>query len=266
MTIHNEKHCINYLKNNMKLKAYPKVNLCLKIYKGLTSEIKHKIDSVLCIYRKIHDTISIKKSHELFVLYKDRGKNITISDCIVSKSLRYLESKYGIDVNYYIVINKRIPIGSGLGGGSADAAAVINYVLRQNAPIQLDLREIALELGSDIPFFLSHYQIARVKEFGQYVTPIYNWHPRLELTFTNIVCSTPKVYEALDGDKDYVSRVDVDRVIENHLYKQHLINVVYNDLTKYIIQNYRELQDVYKKYTNNSFLTGAGSTIVTIKE
>lgn len=248
----------------MKLKAYPKVNLCLKVYKGVT-EAKHKIDSVMFLYKKIHDDIYIKKSYDLCVFYKENGRLISLSNCLVSEALKYLQAKYEIDVNYYIVINKKIPYGGGLGGGSADAAAVINYVLSKNRPIQLDLKEIAIELGSDIPFFLSRYEIARVKGFGHYVTPIYNWKPKIELHHNKTICSTTKVFTTLEQDEDYVSRVDVDRIIKNHLYKQHLSNVVYNDLTKYIIQNYRELQGIYKKYSTNSFFTGAGSTIVTIK-
>ncbi|MCQ2956372.1 MAG: hypothetical protein MJ233_00410 [Mycoplasmoidaceae bacterium] len=60
--------------------------------------------------------------------------------------------------------------------------------------------------------------------------------------------------------------MNVDKIIESQLYKQHYKNVVYNDLTKYIIQSYKELQNVYSKYANKSFFTGAGSSIVTLKE
>lgn len=249
----------------MKLKAYAKVNLCLKVYKGVV-EAKHRIDSIMCLYKRLYDTIYIKKSSELFVLYKENGRDICLSDCIVAKSLKYLHTHFNIDINYKIKIIKRIPFGGGLGGGSSDAAAVINYVLSQNPGIQLDLKDIALELGSDIPFFLSRFEIARVGEYGHFVRPIYNWKPKFEVETNNVVCATTEAYEALEQDPDYVSKVNVDRIIENHLYKQHNINVVYNDLTKYIIQNHKELQAVYKKYTNKSFFTGAGSSIVTLKE
>ncbi|MCQ3915575.1 MAG: hypothetical protein MJ195_02360 [Mycoplasmoidaceae bacterium] len=74
------------------------------------------------------------------------------------------------------------------------------------------------------------------------------------------------MFASLENDPDYKSRVNVDHFVENHLYKQHLLNVVYNDLTKYIIENYKELQEVYKKYTNRSFFTGSGPTIVTLKD
>lgn len=249
----------------MKLKAYAKVNLCLKVYKGV-SDAKHRIDSVMCLYKKLYDKISIRKSNELFVLYKENGKDICLSDCIVAKSLKYLNTHFNIDINYKIKIVKRIPFGGGLGGGSSDAAAVINYVLSQNPGIQLDLKDIALELGSDIPFFLSQYEIARVGGYGETVAPIYNWRPSFYVDTNNIVCATTEAFTSLEEDDDYVSKVNVDRIIDNHLYKQHNINVVYNDLTKYIIQNHKELHNIYKKYGNKSFFTGAGSSIVTLKD
>lgn len=249
----------------MKIKAFAKVNLCLKVYKGLC-ETKHNIDSIMMIYKKIHDDIFIKKSNELYISYKEKNRDIYIPDCLVSKALNYLHCKYDFDMNYNIKIVKKIPFGSGLGGGSADAAAVINYVLQHNKPVQLDLKEIAIELGSDIPFFLSNLKLARVKHLGDYVTPIYNWKPKIELHFSPIACETNKIFELLEADQQYISKVNVDHIIQSHLYKQHYQNVVYNDLTKYIIQNYKELQDIYKSQPHKSFFTGSGSTIVTLKD
>ena len=77
----------------MKIKAPAKVNLCLKVYKGLY-ESKHKIDSIMVLYKKIHDVITIKKSNDMYICYEDNGKDISLPDCIVSKSLKYLQAKY----------------------------------------------------------------------------------------------------------------------------------------------------------------------------
>ena len=71
----------------MKIKAYPKVNLCLKVYKGLV-ETKHKIDSVMFLYKKIYDVIYIKKSFDLCVFYKENGIYDELSKHILATAKR----------------------------------------------------------------------------------------------------------------------------------------------------------------------------------
>lgn len=247
----------------MKIKAYAKVNLCLKIYKK-TEEEKHKLDSVLYLCKNIYDVISIKPSNKTSVSYFYKNHQIQVEDCLVTKTLKYLKEKYGLKQNYKIRIDKQIPIGAGLGGGSSDAASVINFVIK-NQEINLDLRDIAINLGSDIPFFLSQYQIARVKNYGEYVSPVFDWEPKIKLHINNIFVSTQKIFKLLDTDPLYKSTVDVDTIIKNNIYKQHL-NVVYNDLTKYIIQSDKQLENLYKEFSGYGWFTGAGSTIVTLED
>ncbi|MCQ2747822.1 MAG: hypothetical protein MJ223_00870 [Mycoplasmoidaceae bacterium] len=247
----------------MKLKAYPKINLCLKVYKGLSSG-KHKIDSIVFLYKKIHDTIHIKKANKLSVIYKEGKKYIELSDCLITRSLQYLNAKYGININYKINVIKRVPFGAGLGGGSSDAAAVINWIMKDYPQHELDLKQIAVELGSDIPFFLTNYQTARVKNLGEYVAPIHDLRLKVRLVISQTFCSTNSIFRALESDKDYVSQVDVNHILRKYLYKQHL-NVVYNDLTKYVIQNYSELKPIYEGIKGEKFFTGSGGTIVVIE-
>lgn len=247
----------------MKIKVYPKVNLCLKIYKN-KNESKHNLDSIFYLSNKVHDTIKIIASDKPEVIYKQHGRKIDIAEDIITKTLRYLNIKYKWDVNYKFIVTKRIPFGAGLGGGSADAGAVINFLHNKYRNTILDLLDIASKLGSDIPFFITGYKIARVRGIGEIVSPIYDWQPKIKLHFNGCYSSTVTIFKALDSDPTYQSRVDVDKIIRSHLYKQDL-NLVYNDLTKYIIQNNKKLQEEYRKYDSHSFFTGAGSTIVTLK-
>ena len=88
-------------------------------------------------------------------------------------------------------VDKQIPHGGGLGGGSADAAAVLRW-----AGID-DLRPSAAELGADVPFCLVGGR-ARVSGIGEVVEPL----PRRAATVTLVVpplhVSTPAVYRAWD--------------------------------------------------------------------
>ena len=90
----------------------------------------------------------------------------------------------------HVVLDKRIPSGAGLGGGSADAAAVLRWA----GSTDLDL---AASLGADVPFCLVGGR-ARVTGVGEEVAPL----PFEPLTFTLLTppvhCSTPAVYRAWD--------------------------------------------------------------------
>ena len=90
----------------------------------------------------------------------------------------------------HVRLTKRIPSGAGLGGGSADAAAVLRWA-------GVDDPELALQLGADVPFCLSGGR-ARVTGIGEEIEPL----PLVARTFTLAMppfgCSTPDVYRAWD--------------------------------------------------------------------
>jgi len=248
----------------MTINSYAKINLCLKVFKKENNESKHQIDSIFYLYKGLYDVINIQPSNALSITYLVNNQPIIIPDCLVTKTLNYLKEKYGWDINYKIIIDKHIPIGSGLGGASSNAAVVINYLLTQNEPTALHLKDIALNLGSDIPFFLTRYEVARVKRYGEYVTPLANINTQFELIDTKIQCSTNTVFRLLDEDSSYTSQVELDQVFNILINKQH-INVVYNDLTKYIIKSNIQLQEWLNKYPE-SWFSGSGGTLVRIKE
>lgn len=90
----------------------------------------------------------------------------------------------------HVTLTKRIPAGAGLGGGSADAAAVLRWA-------GVDDPAIAVQLGADVPFCVRGGR-ARVTGIGDGLEPL----PHLDRTFTVATppfgCSTPAVYRAWD--------------------------------------------------------------------
>ena len=91
----------------------------------------------------------------------------------------------------HVRLEKRIPSGAGLGGGSSDAAAVLRWAECSDV-------SLAATLGADVPFCLRGGR-ARVAGIGDALEPL----PPLALTFTLLVpplhCSTAEVYRAWDG-------------------------------------------------------------------
>ncbi len=90
----------------------------------------------------------------------------------------------------HVTLTKAIPAGAGLGGGSADAAAVLRWA-------GVDDLQVAAELGADVAFCVRGGR-ARVTGIGEVLEPL----PALDRTFTLVTppfgCSTPAVYRAWD--------------------------------------------------------------------
>jgi len=82
--------------------------------------------------------------------------------------------KAGGPLNFHIEIEKRIPVGGGLGGGSADAAALLR-ALNTLVPTPLDpasLAELAFSLGADVPYLLSRHALALGAGRGEKLFPL----------------------------------------------------------------------------------------------
>lgn len=83
---------------------------------------------------------------------------------LIVKALQLLQEHAGLRDQYHISVDKRVPAGAGLGGGSANAAAVLRMV---NKVANLDLAaaelaEVGLRIGADVPFFIhNHVGIGR---------------------------------------------------------------------------------------------------------
>ena len=80
-----------------------------------------------------------------------------------------------------IILKKNIPVGAGLGGGSADAAATLHVLnqLHQNPFSRKELQDLALNLGADVPFFIDP-EPSEVRGIGDVIRPL-NHYPLLPL-------------------------------------------------------------------------------------
>lgn len=137
-------------------KAYAKINLFLNVT-DCRDDGYHDIESVMHAV-DLHDIISMdtKDSDKPEIILSSNSPLLSSS----SSNLAYIAaekylSKYGINAQININLEKRIPIGAGLGGGSSDAAATLRALNKiYNAAKPGELLEIALSIGSDVPFCL----------------------------------------------------------------------------------------------------------------
>jgi 4-diphosphocytidyl-2C-methyl-D-erythritol kinase len=193
------------------LKSYSKFTIILKVNKLLPKETKHKIKGLFVLNKHLFDVIKIKKSNKLNIKYfNDKNKPIKIFDDKLKECLLYLNNKFKININYEIVITKYIPLRSGLGGSATNAGTLIKYLCSKNKINlkSLDLKYIALNFGSDIPFFLFEHQNAIVSNYGDKVKKIKLNDINYKLFLSKYSFTSQQIFKLLDSNKKYKSRVN----------------------------------------------------------
>jgi 4-diphosphocytidyl-2-C-methyl-D-erythritol kinase len=152
----------------MKIKANAKINFGLKIC-GKRPDGYHLIDTVMHSVN-LYDLIEIEKAEEIAVICSN--SDINEKENIAYKAAELFFLKTGISSGAKIKIQKNIPTCAGMGGGSADAAAVLvglNNLYGANLSEQT-LCEMALKLGADVPFFIKG-GCQRAEGIGEILTP-----------------------------------------------------------------------------------------------
>lgn len=181
----------------MKIKANAKINLSLKIT-GKRDDGYHLIDTVMHSV-SLFDELEINKADSITL--KCDESDIPQEKNIAFKAAKLFFEKTGLEGGADILLKKNIPFPAGLGGGSADAAAVLlalNELYNANLSQQI-LCEMALKLGADVPFFING-GCQRAQGIGEELTSL----PTMKNGYI-LLCkagtkpSTAEMYRLLDG-------------------------------------------------------------------
>ena len=167
------------------VRAPAKVNLRLRIV-GKRVDGYHLIDSlVVPISLFDHLDIAIRAAPPAVAVHTDSAELSSGADNLAHRAAAAFIAAAGKDIAVEIGLRKGIPIGSGLGGGSSDAAAVLLTLNRMlGFPLQMArVAELAAEIGADIPFFVFG-RPARVTGIGERVLPA-----ALGASLNLVVCS-----------------------------------------------------------------------------
>ncbi len=237
--------------------AYGKINLVLDVV-SKREDGYHNLKMIM-IPIELHDTLEFELADKDTISSNVEIKNNSMYDAIDA-----IKIKYNIKMSVHIKLDKKIPIGAGLGGGSADIAATIRGLKRlwKLDITESELEELALDLGSDTLFCL-YNKPAYVYGRGEHLlfvnlSPIEN----IYLITSNISVSTKKIfsnYKIRHKPKRF------DRLFRYYLNEKYtqFLKKSYNDLTKTTLKNYPDLKQTVKriKKTKQRYLmSGSGAT------
>ena len=142
----------------------------------------------------------------------DGEATLSATDNLILKAARALQTAAGCQTGAAITLHKRTPIGAGMGGGSADAAATLIGLnqLWQTDQSKKNLLAIAATIGADVPFLLDG-GLARVTGIGEVIAPL---HPAPQIPLVVVqpctALSTKEVFQAFDTLPS-ISHPDTDK-------------------------------------------------------
>ncbi len=200
-----------------RVKAYGKVNLALDVFEKRSDGL-HEMDMVNAQV-DLADELVIESTES----QDDEIVCETLSlpeDNTLIKTLRLLR-KNGLKGHYKITLYKTIPDQAGLGGGSADAAALLKALNEiESLGLSLsELEEIGFQIGADVPCCL-HEGFTRVQGAGEVVEDLdIKWKIPIILAKCQVGISTKQAFEGLEAKER--ERLDID-IVQDAVRKKDL--------------------------------------------
>ena len=186
---------------------------------------------------------------------------------LVTKAVRLFERETEVKVKWGVTLIKRVPHGAGLGGGSADAAAVMRGLnLLEEANLTADrMAELLSEIGSDIPFF-AYDCVADCSGRGEIVKPVLDWLGEgqditMLLLKPSFGVDTPDAYKAWSMAEQIPG---IDYSVQEFEW-----GVMQNDLEKPVFMKHRFLAEMKmwlleQPEVKGAMMSGSGSTFMAV--
>ena len=254
----------------IKLKSFCKINLTLRVLKKLRNGY-HEIET-LVTFCDPHDEITVKETKKntdkitfsgKFKKKIDRKSNTITKTLYLLRNRNFLKKK-----KFEINVKKNIPHGAGLGGGSSNAAAILNFFGSKNYLNlkEKDIYKIANKIGFDTPISLNEKNTLFTGKKRKILRIKNKFAFNILIVYPNIVCSTKKIYRNLHL-KEKKLFFTYNRLKFNNISKKELIDFLKkenNDLEITVIQHHPKVMKIIdliksQKGCNFARITGSGS-------
>ena len=257
----------------MKIRAPAKVNLFLRVL-GRRPDGYHLLDTLI-VPVSLYDVIEIRRVPAKRQQPANARITIDCDDPAVPAGeenlayraaqllLKQVERPTGIHI--HIHIQKRIPLGAGLGGGSTDAAATLlglNRLFKLNVS-EARLERLALRLGADVPFFI-RARPARAYGIGERLRPVRELvHFWLVIIYPGFPVSTAWVYNKLP--KKLTKPTPGNSIATSLKRFDRLTDLLVNDLESVTLESYPKIRLLKEKLLREGaargLMSGSGSSV-----
>jgi 4-diphosphocytidyl-2-C-methyl-D-erythritol kinase len=192
--------------------GYAKINLALHV-RERRSDGYHRIETLFAFCEE-GDLLSVAPADDLQLeIVGGFASSLTaVQDNLVMRAAIRLREIHGVDAGALLTLDKRLPVASGIGGGSADAAAALRLLARFWRLEEPDLDSMARDLGADVPACLRSLSIegrGRGDELFEIEAAELSDAPIL-LVNPGVEISTARIFAAWDGiDRGGLAPLDV---------------------------------------------------------
>jgi len=246
--------------------SYAKINLGLHVLERLPTGY-HAIETGMC-FLEWRDHFEVKQAPEMRLEMDD--ENIPTDDSnLINKAVETLDRYIGLQHNYLIRVDKRIPAGAGLGGGSSNAALTLRMLnkIEELGLTNDELIDLSRDLGADVPFFIKG-KTGIAKGIGHEIEQL-DLQPDFWIVtcFPNEQSSTAEAYQNCVPDPD--PEFDLKKILteEDIDEWQFILN---NDLEKSVFPRINvsgNMKDqMYEFGATYASMTGSGSAVYGIFE
>ena len=246
----------------IKVRAPAKINLGLKV-EGKRFDGYHLLDTIYASI-DLYDYLEIYKTNNSSICIESNSTEIPLDGAnLIIKALKSV----GIDGGLSIILKKRIPVGGGLAGGSADAAAILRILPRLGINLSPEeLKRVALSLGADV-YYCYIGKVQRGTGIGENLREIKTKSlPKIAILPQKISCSTEEVFKKYSQMRKNNYNGDLD-LVEAGLAKGDFSMVdrnIDNSLEVAIFKLYPKLKETVQHLRNHNLniqISGSGSSL-----
>ena len=246
--------------------AFAKLNLNFKIINKFSNNY-HQIDSYITFLPCIYDHLTVKKSFENKIsisgFFANELKN-NGGDTLMKDSIALLSHLLKMNIKIKVHLKKNIPLSSGLGGGSADAAAIIRSIIKLykiNNNESLILNNLS-KIGADVPTcFIS--KNVKVEGFGNILKPLKSLNKSLWALLIKPKSNYSTKYIFENFNNKYAEPSNFKFTVNNLINDMNKHN---NSLQRTVCKVEKNVEDVIAYLSNYESLTlpritGSGSVV-----